>query len=435
MSTRSDSPPWRNADLIKILIGETISDFGSHVGDLALPFAAALSLQATPGQMAVLGAAEYLPRILIGLVAGAWIDRLRRRPLLIATNVARALLLGGVAMAAGAHVLRIELLYGAGLVLGALEVIFATAFAAYLPSLVAPGSLMAANGARATSSAAADMAGPAIAGVLVQVLGTPGAVALDGLSFLASVAGIALVRAPEPAPPSHSQRRRLDLEIVDGWRVLLGHPILRAFAATAFTANFFYRVIMTVYLLYLTRDLGLSPAVVGVIFGLGGGAGVLLGSASAAAVARFFGLGRSLVVAHLLFGILGIPLALTVLVPWLGAPLVFASEFAQLSVNAVYMVNRAGVEQALAPPHLRGRVQASRSVAHALAGTLGILFGGLLGEQLGTSTAIVVGVVGGLTSFAWLWRSPIRKLNHLPDVLRSDAMPRADYVGHTHAGT
>jgi MFS family permease len=304
--------------------------------------------------MATLSAAAYIPRIVVGPVAGVWIDRLRRRPLLIATNVARACLLLAVATATGLGLLRMELLYGVGLVMAALGVVFGTALVAYLPSLVAPRSLVAANGARAT--------------------------------------GIALVRAPEPAPPPRGQRLRMDVEVFEGLRALVDDPILRAFVATAFTANFFYRVIMATYVLYLTRDLGLPPSTIGVIFGLGGGTGVLVGSAVAAAVARSFGLGRTLIAAHLLFGVLGTPLLLAVAWPAFAAPLVFASEFAQLSVNAVYMVNRATVEQAVTPPHLRGRVQASRTVAHALSGVLGIALGGVLAEQVSVSAAIIVGV-------------------------------------------
>jgi Major Facilitator Superfamily len=160
-----------------------------------------------------------------------------------------------------------------------------------------------------------DLAGPGLAGILVQLLGTPAALALDGVSFLASVAGIALVRAPEPAPPPPAQRRRLDREVVEGVRTLVREPILRAFAATAVTANFFYSVIMAIYVLYLAEDLALSPTTIGLIFGFGGGAGVLVGSASAAVVARWLGVGRTLVVAHLLFGLLGMPLALSVVWP------------------------------------------------------------------------------------------------------------------------
>ena len=154
--------------------------------------------------------------------------------------------------------------------------------------------------------------------------------------------------------------------------------------------------------------------VVGLIFGLGGGVGVLVGSATAASVARLVGLGRTLVIAHVFFGLFGLLLALSVVWRAQAAVLVFASEFLQLSVNAVYMVNRSSLEQAVTPPSLRGRVQASRMVAHAASGTLGILLGGVLGEQFGPSAAIGVGVAGGLFSFVWLWPPSMRGLNVLP---------------------
>ncbi|HEX2036255.1 MAG TPA: MFS transporter [Chloroflexota bacterium] len=401
---------WRDRDFVKVLAGETVSELGSHVGGLALPLAAVLALEATPGQMAALRAAHYVPRILVGLVAGVWIDRLRRRPVMIATNLVRAALLLAVAVTAGLGLLRVELLYAAGLLMAVLGVVFGTAFAAYLPSLVPGRSLVAANGARATSSAATEVLGPGLAGLLIQSLGVPGVIAIDGVSFLASALGLALVRTPEPAPPPPARRRRLQVELGEGMRALMGHPILRAFLATAFTAQFFYSVIMAVYVVYLARELGLPPAALGVIFGLGGGVGVLAGSASAARVARALGLGRTLVGAHLLFGVLGLPLMLAVAWPALAAPLVFAAELTQLAANAVYMVNRVSVEQAVTPVHLRGRVQAGQTVAHALSGALGLACGGALGEGIGLSAAITVGVVGGLCSFLWLWCSPVRHL-------------------------
>jgi hypothetical protein len=305
-------------------------------------------------------------------------------------------------------------MYGVGVLMAALDVIFGTALLAYLPSLVPPPTLVAANGARATSRALTDLAGPGLAGLLLQLLGAPAALALDGVSFLASVAGIALVRMPEPAPPAPAHRQRLDREVIQGVRVLITNPVLRAFTATAATANFFYSVIMAIYVLYLSQELALDPVTIGLIFGLGGGAGILVGSASAAALARSFGVGRTLVVAHLLFGVFGIPLALSVVWPSLGVPLVFTSECMQLGVNAVYMVNRLSVEQVVTPVHLRGRVQATRTVAHALSGALGIGVGGVLGEQVGMSAAVTVGVLGGLCSFVWLWCSPVPALHRLP---------------------
>jgi MFS family permease len=405
---------WRNSDLRKILVGELISDFGSQIGDLALPVFATTALDASAGQMAALLSAEYLPRILVGLAAAGWIDRVRRRPVLIATNLVRFALLSVVALAASKQVLSMDLLYVVAMILAGLDVVFTSTFAAYLPTLVPTRMLTAANGARATSSAGASVLGPAIAGALISALGAAAALALDGASFVASVVALARVGAteyqehdgPRTAPPLKA--------MLQGWHSLLSEPTLRAFAATAFTANFFYRVIMSIYVLYLLRDLGLSPATVGVIFGFGGGLGVLIGSALAAPVGRAFGVGRSMIAAHLLFGILGVPLALSAVVPGYAAFLVFASEFLQLAVNAVYMVNRTSVEQALSPEALRGRIQSSRNVFHAIAGVLGLAFGGLLATTTTPAVAIMVGVIGGLASFIWLLPSPLRNFHDLP---------------------
>jgi hypothetical protein len=292
--------------------------------------------------------------------------------------------------------------------------VFDSTFAAYLPTLVPTPMLTAANGARASSSAAASVLGPALAGALISIVGAPAAIAADGVSFVASVAAIGSLRASEPRPTPGLRSTPPIKAILQGWHSLLTEPTLRAFAATAFTANFFYRVIMSVYVLYLTRDLGLSAATVGIIFGFGGGVGVLIGSVLAAPVGRVFGVGRSMIVAHVLFGILGLPLALSAFVPQYAAALVFASEFLQLAVNAIYMVNRTSVEQALSPPHLRGRIQSGRNVFHAVAGILGLALGGLLGTTLAPAAAIVVGVIGGLTSFIWLLFSPLRSLHELP---------------------
>jgi MFS family permease len=405
---------WRNSDVRRILTGELISDFGSQIGDLALPIFAATTLDASAGQMAGLLSAEYVPRIVVGLIAAGWIDRVRRRPVLIGANLARFTVLMFVALAAWRQVLSIEHLYVVAIIMAGLDVLFASSFVAYLPSLVPTAMLTAANATRASSSAAAAVLGPALAGALISIVGTPVALATDGVSFMASVFALASVRAVEHPPHPRLRRTHPIRAMRQGWESLLAEPTLRAFAATAFTANFFYRVIMSVYVLYLTRDLGLSAATVGVIFGFGGGVGVLVGSLLAAPVAHRFGVGRSMIGAHVLFGILGVPLALSAFVPRYAAALVFASEFLQLAVNAVYMVNRTGVEQALSRPELRGRIQSSRNVVHAVAGVLGLTVGGLLGTLLSPAAAIVVGVIGGLTSFVCLLFSPLHKLDELP---------------------
>ena len=197
MSHTRSAALWRNSDLRSVLIGETISDLGSQLGDLALPLIATLALRVSAGEMAVLLAAEYVPRVVVGLLAASWIDRVRRRPVLIMTNLARGVILAAVAFAASRDALTIELLYGVATALAAMDVVFAATFAAYLPSLIPASALVTANSARATSSAGAGVLGPAVAGVLISGLGAPLAILADALSFIVSAMGIGLVRASE----------------------------------------------------------------------------------------------------------------------------------------------------------------------------------------------------------------------------------------------
>jgi len=240
-------------------------------------------------------------------------------------------------VAAWQQVLSIEHLYIVALLIAGFDVLFSSTFAAYLPALVPTSMLTAANSGRASSSAAASVLGPALAGALISIVGAHAAIAADGVSFVASILALASVRTTEPPPHPDLTRTPPLVAILQGWQWLLREPTLRAFAATAFTANFFYRVIMSVYILYLARDLGLPAATIGIIFGFGGGLGVLIGSLMAPPIARLVGVGRSMVAAHALFGVLGLPLAVSAFVPRYAAVLVFASEFLQLAVNAVYM--------------------------------------------------------------------------------------------------
>jgi MFS family permease len=404
---------WRHPDFLKLWAGQSVSALGSELTTIALPLTAALTLQATPGQMGVLRAAEFLPPVLVGLVAGVWVDRLRRRPVLLGTHLTAALVLLTVPAAAALGLLRIELLYAVAVASGVLGVVFGTAYAAYLPSLVPGRALVEANGKLATTSALASIAGPGVAGPLVQLLTAPGALALDGLSFLASALGLARIRAAEPPPPPATQRRSVLAEMGEGLRLVARDPILRAFVAASATLDLFWNGIMAVYVLFLTRELGLPPAAFGLIVALGS-LGALAGSVVAHRVARRVGLGRTLVGAQLLLGAGGLPLGIAVLLPAAALPLLVASQAVQLFMNAIYGVNRVSLEQTVTPAHVRGRVRGSRAVVGAGAVALGTLLGGTLGDRIGPGATILVGVAGGLFAFLWLWWSPIRRLRELP---------------------
>ncbi|MFD0633814.1 MFS transporter [Catenulispora yoronensis] len=217
-------------DFRRLWIGETVSQFGTQVSILAMPLVAVVTLKSGAGVVGVLVAMEFAAFLLVGLPAGAWVDRWRRRPVMIAADVVRFALLASVPVAAWAGVLTIWQLYAVALFQGVATVFFDVAYQSYLPSLLGSGELVEGNSKLQGSASVAQTAGPGFAGYLVQALTAPTAVAVNALGFLASAVGIGAIRKAEPTPerPEHP---RLRAEIVEGLRVVLRHPILRVLAA------------------------------------------------------------------------------------------------------------------------------------------------------------------------------------------------------------
>src|SRR5437867_8121574 len=221
---------WQHPDFLKLWAGQTVSLLGSSVTGLALPLAAVLVLNATPAQMGIMRAAQYLPFLLLGLFAGVWVDRLRRRPVLILADAGRALLVGSIPVAALLGVLRIDVLYVVALLVGVLTVFFDVAYLAYVPSLVPRDSLTEGNSKLEVSRSFAGMAGPALAGALVQLVTAPVALVVDAASFLVSAASLSLIRTPEPKPAALAHGRSIWRDAGEGLRIVGGHPVLRTLA-------------------------------------------------------------------------------------------------------------------------------------------------------------------------------------------------------------
>jgi MFS family permease len=253
---------WRHREFLKYWTASAISDVGSQVTALALPLIGALTLGATPWQMGLLTASSTAPILLVGLFAGVLVDRLRRRPVLIATDVGRAILLLTIPLASLFGMLTIELLCVVALLVGALNVFFDLAHLAFLPVLVERDHLVDGNAKLEVTAAGAQVVGPNFGGALVGLLGAPFAVLLDALSFLLSGWLINRTRASEP-PPTAAKRSSVWAEIREGFRIVLAQPLLRAIMAASATMNFFGRMFLAVYVLYMTRDLGLGPVGVG----------------------------------------------------------------------------------------------------------------------------------------------------------------------------
>jgi MFS family permease len=406
---------WQRRDFRLLWAGHTISMLGSQITLVALPLLAALTLQATPAHMATLQALQYAPPTLVSLFAGVLVDRVRRRPLMIVTDLISALLLLVLPVSLAAGWLGLELLYAVALLLGIVGVFYGLADAAFLPTLVPRTQLPAANGALATSSSTARVVGPGLAGVLIQWLSAPLAVLLDAASFLISALSALLIRAPETPPTSPVRQSNVWAEIVEGLATVVRNPYLRAFALAAAAFDLFWNALYAVYILYVTRTLGLPPAAVGLILSVG--SVVALGAAPAAAgVARRFGLGRTLVASQVLLGSGSVLIAMALAAPPLALVLLVLAEAVQAAANTVSWVTRDSVRQAVTPDRLRGRVGAATMCLGFGAALLGTVLGGVLGERAGVPATVAIGALGGLMSFVWLLRSPVAALRTIDDV-------------------
>jgi MFS family permease len=404
---------WRNADFLKLWVGQTISLIGSEVTGLALPLTAALTLNATPAQMGILGAVQYAPALLLGLFAGVWIDRVRRRPILLFADVGRALLLASipVAILLGAH--SMNYLYGVAFVVGALTVLFSVAYQAYLPSLIEKAHLVEANGRFEASRALAGVLGSGLSGALVQLLTAPIAILADASSFLVSVFSLAIIRTPEPKPIRSAERKHIFAEIGEGLRMTFGHALLRPIVITSAIFNLFAAILNSLAVVYMVRDLHFSPVVIGAASAIAGVAG-LLAAVIVGRITHWFGVGRTLVGATLLIsgGWLILPLAGGALAP--SVPLVTLGASLGAMGDVFFNVNAISLMQSVTPDRLRGRVSAS--VRFTLWGLqpLGALAGGFIGQTFGLRVALFVSSAGFLSAFLWALFSPIRHLRTHP---------------------
>ena len=404
---------WRHPDFLRLWAGQTVSVFGSQITVLALPLTAVFWLDASPGQLGVLNALQTLPFLAIGLFVGAWADRRRRRPILVGADLGRALLLGSVPLAAALDRLTLVHLYAVGLLAGVLTVCFDVAYQSYLPSLVARRQLVEGNSRLEVSNATARVAGPGLAGVLVQLITAPGAIALDALSFVASALFLGSIGGDEEPPTAERARRSIWREIGEGIDQVIHHPLLRPLALSTATSNLCNGMIGAVFIFFLARDLALAPSVIGLTYAAGSVGGVL-SALLVARVARRTGVGPAIVAGKAVMG------ASAALIPLAGGPLPLAvtllivSRFFGSGGTVVSNVNQVSLRQAITPPQLLGRVNATMRFIDWGALPLGALLGGLLGETLGIRPTLALGAAGMALGVLWVLFSPILALREPP---------------------
>jgi MFS family permease len=407
---------WRQPDFLKLWSGQTISVFGSMVGGTALDFTAILFLQASPLQLASLAVARQVPAFFAGLVAGAWVDRLRRRPLLIGADLGRAVLLGSIPLAAVFGALRLEQLYVVAFGVSLLTLLFDVAYQAHLPTLVRREHLVEGNSKLAASASVAEFGGFSLAGWLVQWLTAPLAVAFDALSFVVSALAIGAIRAPEPVrtPDRAAAARAPSIwrEIGDGLTVVRRHSLLRALAGATFVGELTGGMVGATIVLYMSRELGFSPGVLGMIWAVGGVTS-FFGALIAGPVARAAGAGRAMVIA---LGVASLGALLTPLAEGAGllsAILLIGSQVVSDPAATVYQINEVSLRQSVVAERLQGRVNATLRLVGLGCTTAGALAGGLLAEAVGVRPTLVAGAAGGLLAALLLARSPVWSFRHL----------------------
>ncbi len=406
---------WRHRDFLKLWSAETISQFGTQVSNIALPLVAIITLDASTFAVSVLVTVLFLPFILFTLPAGVWVDRLPRRPILVIGDLGRAVLLATIPIAYFSDALTMEQLYVVAFLIGVCTVFFDVAYQSYLPSLVERGQLVEGNSKFEVSRSAAQISGPGIGGLLVEILTAPYAVVVDAVSFLSSglfILGIRKKEDHKPATEPGQAKPSFWTELKQGMRFVLGNPYLRAQAGCTATSNFFFSLgLNAIGLVYIVRVLDLTPGVIGLIFSIGS-VGAMAAAFTSRRISARIGVGPATILGAAIFGpaMLLIPLApVESPIPFLVAAMVLVSFG-----GVLYNIMAVSYRQALCPPRLQGRMN---SVMRFIVwGTipLGTLAGGALGTWIGLRETLVVGSIGATLAFLWIFFSPMRGVREMP---------------------
>ncbi|WP_338931784.1 MFS transporter [Streptomyces netropsis] len=428
--TRTVEPPkeslWRNGDFLKFWLGESLSLLGTQVTNLALPLTAVTAFDATDEQVGVLRFLQLVPYLGLALVFGVWVDRARRRRLMLGANLVRMVLLALVPVLYWTDALSLVSLLVIACAVGVASVLFDVSWMSYVPTLVRdPRHYVEAGAKTGMSSSAADVAGPGLAGVLIGALTAPVALIVDAFSYLVSLASLLLIRTPEPRPRPSAVRRHLPTELRDGLRWVLKNPVLRSLALIGFCCNFSMVTVWTMFLLYGTRDLHLAPTTLGGIFATASVGGVI-GAAISRKVIRRFRLGLVYLVAQsaLLIGPTLIAVAAGPRPVMVGMfVLSFFTTYLGLGVAGVIIVS---LRQASTPQSMTGRMTAVFRTLLFGGGALGGLSAGLLSGRIGAHGALTAAAIGSAAVLIALVLSPVSRLGGLPTAPEEPVRAAAD---------
>jgi len=397
----------RNRNFLWFWSGEGVSQLGTQFSQLAIPVLAVSLLGATEWEVGVLSAAETAAFLVVGLPAGAWIDRMLKRRVMIAADLVRAVTLAAVPIMFFAGALQIWQLYVVGAIVGVATVFFDVSYQSYIPVLLPGTQVGPANSRLEATSQVARIGGPGLAGALLTIVSAPVLLLADGVSYLLSAFALWRVRDAEVLRDP-TERESLPREIVEGLRFVWRHPILRRITATTGTSNLFNALAATLESILILRMLGFSPASLGIIFAIGA-AGGLLGALATPWIARRIGEGTSVSLSALGIGVASVTLPLAGTLPAVALPLLITGAFLQSFFVLVYNITQVTMRQRVTPPRLLGRMNASiRFIVWGVM-PVGALLSGVLSISIGVIPTIIVGAILNLLAgipvvFSGLWR-------------------------------
>ncbi|MDX2160055.1 MAG: MFS transporter [bacterium] len=410
---------WTHPDFLKLWFGQTISEFGSRITRDGLPLAAVLVLGASPAQMGILRAVSSLPVLVFGLFAGVLVDRLPRRPVMIACDLVRLCVLLTIPFAALTGSLSMPLIYVVSALMAVLALIFDIAYRAYLPSLIDRAYLTEGNAKLSTTDALAEIGGPALTGLLIQVMSAPSALLFDSFSFLFSVVSVSAIRTPEPPPvrtdPGQEGGVAVTRELREGIARISGDPLLLTLAVGTGLRAFFGNFIGTLYDLFTVRELGLSPLTLGLLVACGG-IGALIGAGVATTISRRIGTGYAIIGALIISGLVNLLIPLAADMPGLSLAMLVAAQIIGDGAMMVYWINEVSLRQTLVADHLLGRVNAGFGFLGEGLSVFGALAAGALATGIGTRLTLWAAVLGILCSALGMGFSPLKRLNTVKPV-------------------
>jgi len=406
--SRWTSGLWRHRDFMPLWGAQAVSSFGARIAREALPMAAVITLKAGPQALGVFAALVLGAQAAVGLFAGAFADRLPKRRLLIAADLARALVLAAIPLAAPTGRLTLVEIYLAAVLMGAANVVFDVTDHAYLPSLINTADLTEGNAKLSATEAVAEVGGPALTGVLVGVMAPSMAVGLNALTYLVSALFLSRIRGDAPrAPASDVEPFRLDLTA--GLRLILTHPLVGPLWLADVAKSFFGNFFAALYILLALNVLRLSTPMLGLTIAMGG-VGGLAGAMLAPWLIRRLGAGPTILLAGLAGGatLFAIPLAAGP--PLAAMAMLAAAQLVGDGLQTVSAIGSASLRQTVLPPHQLGRAGGAFATGGAAAGVAGALTGGALGAAIGPRETLLFAAAGVTAASLFVAASPLRRL-------------------------